>query len=114
MLNGRRIAGRTRLVGSVSGALLLLGSLTTVELAHAARSANGDPNRAPDSSRILVVVEQTTQNDRLVERVRQKLSTLDFWQVTLLAMLAERVSTSGRTPGSDVALLLLAALIVLD
>ena len=46
-------------------------------------------------------------------KVQDKLQTLDDRQLRLMASLAERIAAEGNTPGADIALLLLTALVVL-
>jgi hypothetical protein len=70
--------------------------------------------RTAETRRILSVVERTVDNEQVVDRVRQKLSTLDDKRIRLLGTLAERLDTGRRTPRSDMALLLLVALIAFE
>jgi hypothetical protein len=94
--------------------LALLGVAAAAWPARAAQFAATGRSDGTATVKILSVVEQTVADDKLVARVRQKLSTLDGRTVALLARLADRVATGGRTAGTDVARLLLAALIVFE
>src|SRR5207253_11269953 len=90
-------------------ALLVYGTST----APAYATAGTQETRAAiaETRRILSVVERTVDNEQVVARVRQKLSTLDDKRLRLLGTLADRLDTDRGKPRSDVALLLLVALI---
>ncbi len=85
----------------------VLVSLAIVPPVHAATT--GDRNQE-----ILSVVERIAANEKVIQRVRQKLPTLDERRLRLLATLAERLEARRNTPGANMALLLFAALITFD
>ena len=92
----------------------LLVYLTSTAPACAAGVTQETRARTAETRRILSVVERTVDNEQVVGRVRQKLSTLDDKRLRLLGTLADRLDTDRGTPRSDVALLLLVALIAFE
>jgi len=92
----------------------LLVYLTSTAPAYAAGVTQETRARTAETRRILSVVERTVDNEQVVGRVRQKLSTLDDKRLRLLGTLADRLDTARRTPGSDMALFLLVALIAFE
>jgi len=64
-------------------------------------------------SKILSVFENRIEDQPLLERTRDKLLALDQRQLRLIASLSERVTKEGNTAGSDIAFLLMTALITL-
>ena len=67
-----------------------------------------------DSMEILLVLEGKIGNQKALEKVREKLGSLDEKQTRLIANLCERVQNSGRTAGADISLLLVSILIILS
>jgi len=92
----------------------LLVYATSTAPAYAAAVTQETRARIAETRRILSVVERTVDNGQVVARVRQKLSTLDDKRLRLLGTLADRLDTDRGTPRSDVALLLLVALIAFE
>jgi hypothetical protein len=92
----------------------LLVYVTSTAPAYAAAVTQETRARIAETRRILSVVERTVDNGQVVARVRQKLSTLDDKRLRLLGTLADRLDTDRGTPRSDVALLLLVALIAFE
>jgi hypothetical protein len=66
-----------------------------------------------DVSKILLVLENRIEDQQLLEKTRDKLLTLDDRQIRLIASLSDRVHTEGNTTGSELAFLLITALITL-
>jgi len=66
-----------------------------------------------DVSRILSVFENRIEDQELLKRTKDKLLTLDQRQIRLIASLSDRVDKEGNTIGSDIAFLLMTALITL-
>jgi hypothetical protein len=66
-----------------------------------------------DVSRILSVLENRIDNRQLLERTKDKLLTLDPEQIRLIASLSDRVVKEENTAGSEIAFLLMTALITL-
>jgi hypothetical protein len=66
-----------------------------------------------DVSKILLVLENRIEDQQLLEKTRDKLLTLNDRQIRLIASLSDRVHTEGNTTGSDIAFLLMTALITL-
>jgi hypothetical protein len=92
----------------------LLVYVTSTAPAYAAAATQETRARTSETRRILSVVERTVDNEQVVGRVRQKLSTLDDRRLRLIGTLADRLDTGRRTPGSDMALFLLVALIAFE
>lgn len=67
-----------------------------------------------DVSKILLVLENKIEDQPLLERTKDKLLTLDHRQIRLIASLSDRVGTDGNTTRSDIAFLLMTALIALS
>jgi hypothetical protein len=65
-----------------------------------------------ETNRILWVLEDRMQGQHLQEKARDKLSKLSSEQIRLLDSLAVRVIKSHRTAASDIAFLLITALII--
>ena len=66
-----------------------------------------------DVSKILSVLEKKIEDQQLLEKRRDKLFTLNHEQIRLIASLSDRVTKEGNTTDSDVAFLLMTALITL-
>ncbi len=66
-----------------------------------------------DVYKILWVLENRIEDRRLLERTKDKLLTLDRNQIWLIASLSDQVASGGDTTGSDIAFLLMTALIAL-
>lgn len=64
-------------------------------------------------SKILWVLENKIEDRRLLERTKDKLLTLDGGQIRLIASLSDRVANGGDTTASNIAFLLMTALIAL-
>jgi low affinity Fe/Cu permease len=66
-----------------------------------------------DVFKILSVLEKKMEDQESLERTRDKLFTLNHEQIRLIASLSDRVAKGGNTTDSDVAFLLMTALITL-
>ena len=66
-----------------------------------------------DVSKILWALENRIEDEELLEKTMDKLWTLDHKQIRLIASLSDRVAEEGNRPGSDIAFLLMTALIAL-
>jgi hypothetical protein len=66
-----------------------------------------------DVSKILSVFETRIEDQQLLEKTKDKLLALDQRQLRLIASLSERVVKERNTAGSDIAFLLMTALITL-
>ncbi len=110
-----------RFVKSVAAGLALAQSLIFLPTATLAKTARPDsdpgvPYRlsfSADVSQILSVLESRMENRQLLERTKDKLLTLDHRQIRLIASLSDRVTKEGNTTGSEIAFLLMTALITL-
>lgn len=92
--------------------------LPSATIAASGKHASG--SRAPyvlsfsaDVSKILSVFENRIEDQQLLERTKDKLLTLDQRQIRLIASLSDRAAKEGNTTGSDIAFLLMTALITL-
>jgi len=86
----------------------------------AASGKNASDSDAPyvlsfstDVYKILSVFENRIEDQQLLERTKDKLLTLDQRQIRLIASLSDRVAKEKNTTGSDIAFLLMTALITL-
>jgi hypothetical protein len=66
-----------------------------------------------DVFKILSVLEKKMEDQQSLEKTRDKLFTLNHEQIRLMASLSDRVVKGGNTTGSEVAFLLMTALITL-
>ncbi len=71
-------------------------------------------SRSADVSKILWVLENKIEDRRLLEKTKDKLLTLDGGQIRLIASLSDRVANGGDTTASNIAFLLMTALIALN
>ncbi len=67
-----------------------------------------------DRGKIIEVLESRIGSQRIPVQAKEKLAAMDEEQLRLIAALCDRMARSGDSPGSDLALLLAAALIVLS
>jgi hypothetical protein len=110
-----------RFLKAVAAALAL--ALWFIFLPTATIAKTGKPNSdsgarymlslSADVSQILSVLENRIEDQQLLERTKDKLLTLDERQIRLIASLSDRVAKEGNTTGSDIAFLLMTALITL-
>jgi hypothetical protein len=103
-------------IGLVLGQWLFL--LPTATIARNGKLASDSGARyvlsySADVSKILWVLENKIEDRRLLERTKDKLLTLDDRQIQLIASLSDSVTEEGNTTGSDLAFLLMTALIAL-
>lgn len=94
---------------------VLTRSLAIAEAAKTGRSPslplNGMATQA-ETKRILWVLENRTEGQLLQEKAKDKLSTLRPEQIRLLDSLAVRIMESNSTIASDIAFLLITALLI--
>lgn len=69
-------------------------------------------NRKDDISKILSVLEKKTGDQKLVEKAKDKLSTLSGGEIRLISSLCERISEDSYSAGADIAFLLITTLII--
>ncbi len=94
-------------------------SLPTEALARSGKTVPESDHRialgsSADVSKILWVLENKIEDRQLLERTKEKLLTLDRRQIQLIASLSDRVANKDDTTGSDIAFLLMTALIALN
>ena len=87
--------------------------------AHAAETGQRQPVvREPalnvEMLKILPVLEGKIENRKLLERSKEKLFAMNSRELHLVASLCEKISDEGQTVSSDIAFLLVTALIVLS
>jgi hypothetical protein len=110
-----------RFVKTVATGLALIQWLVFLpRTTTAASGKNASDSYAPytlsfssDVSKILSVFENRIEDQQLLRRTKDKLLTLDQRQIRLIASLSDRVTKEGNTTGSDIAFLLMTALIAL-
>ena len=71
------------------------------------------PSFSADVFKILSVLEKKMEDQQSLEKTRDKLFTLNHEQIRLMASLSDRVAKGGNTTGSEIAFLLMTALITL-
>ena len=106
---------------SVAAGLVFAQSFIFLPAATLAKPGKLHSNPGPSSglsysadvSQILSVLESRMEDRQLVERTKDKLLTLDHRQIRLIASLSDRVAKEGNTTGSEIAFLLMTALIAL-
>ena len=71
-------------------------------------------HREADMTKILSVLEKKVDDQKMLERAREKLFTLKEPQFSLIASLSEQIVKEEDQPGVDIAFLLITILIVLS
>ena len=71
-------------------------------------------NRAGDRRKILAVLEKKMGEEKISEKVRDKLFTLNEAPMRLLISLCDRIADDGRTTRGDIAYLLITVMVVLS
>jgi hypothetical protein len=110
-----------RFVKTVAAGLALVQwfiFLPSTTMAASGKNASDAPapyelGSSEDVTKILSVFENRIEDQQLLERTKDKLLTLDQRQIRLIASLSDRVAKEGNTTGSDIAFLLMTALITL-
>ncbi len=69
-------------------------------------------HRETDVMKIISVLEKKVGDHKLLEKAREKLSTLRGPEFSLISSLSEQMLKDGDRPGVDIAFLLLTALII--
>jgi len=64
--------------------------------------------------KILPVLEDKIENRKLLDKSKEKLYAMDSRELNLVAALCEKISDEGQTVSTDIAFLLVTALIVLS
>ncbi len=93
------------------GLVLAQWFVSLPSLAIASNRKDASESFSAEVSRILSVLENRVEDRPLLERTKDKLLTLDRKQIRLIASLSEIVK--GNTAGSEIAFLLMTALITL-
>jgi hypothetical protein len=99
--------------------LLFIFSLWNPAVQAETRKSNADEeyrgmHRETDMAKILSVLEKKVDDQKMLDRARQKLLTLQEPQFSLIASLSEQIVKEGDQPGVDIAFLLITILIVLS
>ena len=87
--------------------------------AHAAETAQRqsivrEPALNVEMLKILPVLEDKIENRKLLEKSKEKIFAMNSRELHLVASLCEKISDEGQTVSSDIAFLLVTALIVLS
>jgi hypothetical protein len=69
-------------------------------------------HRETDVMKIMSVLEKRVGDQKLLEKAKEKLSTLRGPEFSLITSLSEQITKEGDRPGVDIAFLLLTALII--
>jgi hypothetical protein len=67
-----------------------------------------------DLEQVLTVVEHRTKNEKVLEKMREKLSALSDRELHLAASLCARITRADESAGSDIAFSIVLALVVLS
>ena len=67
-----------------------------------------------DQQQVLSVIEHRTMNEKVRERMREKIFTLSERELHLAASLCERIARDDHSPGSNLAFSIVTAMIVLS
>ena len=99
--------------------LLFIFSLCNPAVQAETRRSNADGeyrgmHRETDMTKILSVLGKKVDDQKMLERAREKLFTLQEPQFSLIASLSEQIIKEGNQPGVDIAFLLITILIVLS
>jgi len=73
-----------------------------------------EPALNAEMLKILPVLEDKIENKKLLEKSKEKIYAMNGREVRLIAALCEKISDEGQTVSSDIAFLLVTALIVLS
>jgi hypothetical protein len=71
-------------------------------------------HRETDVMKIVSVLEMKVENQKLLEKAKEKISTLREPEFSLITSLSDQIVKEGGRPGADIAFLLLIALIILS
>jgi hypothetical protein len=87
--------------------------------AHGAETAQRqsivrDPALNVEMLKIIPVLEDKIENKKLLEKSKEKVFAMNSRELHLVAALCEKISDEGQTVSSDIAFLLVTALIVLS
>jgi hypothetical protein len=109
----------TYLISICSLSLLLIFFLCNPEVQAEARRSNADGenrgmHRETDMTKILSVLGKKVDDQKMLEKAREKLFTLKEPQFSLIASLSEQIVKEVNQPGVDIAFLLITVLIVLS
>jgi len=88
-----------------------------VAISRTINSDLGDPYTSVqqvDRHKILSVLEDKVRDRKLLEKVKDKLDTLDDRRTRLIASLSDRIAHEEKTAGADIAFLLITILIILS
>lgn len=109
-MNLRRFIILLCLVILISGKSIAFGGTTDFHSGHSYNVTNREANVL----KILSFLEIKISDQKLLEKAKDKLITLNERQTKLIASLSDRVANQGNTTGADIAFLLMMALIVLS
>lgn len=90
---------------------------TTLALSGTTDLYSADQNllhRRADVIKILSVLENRTEDKKILEKARKKLFNLSDRQFSLVASLSERIAKEGNKAGTEMAFLLITVLITLS
>jgi len=96
------------LISFFTGLSTVFGAIDSLNVAK----SPAPPGRGEEISMILRVLENKMSNQKIPQKVLDKLLSLSDEQIGLIAALSERIADNTRTVGADVAFLLITALLV--
>jgi hypothetical protein len=96
-----------------TGLICFLISLIIFSWNRSFASSQAEKLKSMEISKILSALEDDKMGGpELKEKIRDKLSTLDYKRILLIAALSERIANESRTAEREIAILLITALIV--
>ena len=94
--------------------LLACGSPAHGAVTAQRQSIVREPALNVEMLKILPVLEDKIENRKLLQRSKEKIYAMNSLELHLVAALCEKISDEGQTVSSDIAFLLVSALIVLS
>jgi hypothetical protein len=94
--------------------LLVYGSPAYGAATAQRQSIFNEPSLSVEMLKILPVLENNIENGELLEKSKMKIYAMNNRELRLIAALCEKISDDGQTVSSDIAFLLVTALIVLS
>lgn len=93
---------------------LTCGSPAQAAATQQRQSTVREPALNVEMLKILPVLEDKIENRKLLEKSKEKIFSMNSRELHLVAALCEKISDEGQTVSSDIAFLLVTALIVLS
>lgn len=96
------------------GLLLVCGAPAHAAAAAQRQAMASGPALSEEMLKILPVLEDKIEDKKLLEKSKEKILAMNSSELHLVAALCEKISDEGQTVSSDIAFMLVTALIVLS